>query len=112
MGLASLRAVSLGVLGALLLAAPARAEWHTFGGDLEHHFTTTEKLSAPLSVLWKHGKPRANRPPPHAMRQRPAIAAILRFSPARSSAPAHAADVSERRRRRDSAMASNISAGS
>src|SRR5262245_45845662 len=39
---------------AAALATPGRAEWTAFGGDVEKHFFTNEKLQAPLGVLWKH----------------------------------------------------------
>jgi outer membrane protein assembly factor BamB len=54
MAKAGLRAAFAGLIGALLLAHPARADWTAFGGGPEHQFFTTEKLSAPLGVLWKH----------------------------------------------------------
>ncbi len=49
-----LRAFGLAALGLALLAAPARADWTCYGGNPEHNFYTTEKLGAPLAVLWKH----------------------------------------------------------
>lgn len=54
MAKASLGPLALTVCGALLLAAPARADWNAYGGNTEHHFFTTEKLQAPLGVVWKH----------------------------------------------------------
>ena len=46
--------LSLAMLGALLWGAPARADWTEYGGGLEHSSVTSEKLTAPLAVLWKH----------------------------------------------------------
>ncbi len=54
MALAKYRALPLTVLGALLLGAPAHADWTLFGGNPEHAFNTSEKVTAPLSVSWKH----------------------------------------------------------
>ncbi len=44
-------AVSLIGLG---LTVPVAADWSLFGGNAEHHLFTSEKLTAPLGVLWKH----------------------------------------------------------
>lgn len=41
-------------LALLALAAPARAEWTTYGGSVDKTFFTTEKIAAPLGVVWKH----------------------------------------------------------
>jgi len=43
-----------GALCAAALATPGRADWTAYGGDVEKHFFTSEKLQAPLGVLWKH----------------------------------------------------------
>jgi outer membrane protein assembly factor BamB len=48
------RALALASVGALLLGTPARADWTEYGGSAEHHFFTTEKLTAPLGVVWKY----------------------------------------------------------
>jgi outer membrane protein assembly factor BamB len=41
-------------LFAASLAAPACADWTEYGGNTENNFVTTEKLTAPLGVLWKY----------------------------------------------------------
>jgi hypothetical protein len=35
-------------------AAPAQADWNSYGGNVEKTFFTTEKVQAPLGVVWKH----------------------------------------------------------
>lgn len=54
MAIRKLQAATLALFGGLLLAAPARADWTAYGGSPEHQFFTTEKLTAPLGVVWKH----------------------------------------------------------
>ncbi|MGV3724344.1 MAG: PQQ-binding-like beta-propeller repeat protein [Actinomycetota bacterium] len=54
MAISTLRASLLTLAGGLLLAAPARADWTEYGGGPEHQLFTTEKVQAPLGVLWKH----------------------------------------------------------
>ena len=48
------RACAVGALGALILAAPAAADWTRYGGNLENQLVVAEKLQAPLGVHWKH----------------------------------------------------------
>ncbi|MCC2667705.1 MAG: PQQ-binding-like beta-propeller repeat protein, partial [Armatimonadetes bacterium] len=50
----NLRTSLLTVAGALFMAAPAHADWTAYGGNPEHSFVTTEKIQAPMGVLWKH----------------------------------------------------------
>jgi outer membrane protein assembly factor BamB len=57
MAKATCRALTLAAFAVLLLAAPsrpARADWNVFGGNPEHQFFTSEQITAPLAVLWKH----------------------------------------------------------
>lgn len=54
MAMSTLRASLLALAGGLLLASPARADWTEYGGGPEHQLFTTEKVQAPLGVLWKH----------------------------------------------------------
>lgn len=50
----SLSAAGLAVLGAACLAGPAHADWSVYGGNIDKTFFTTEKLQAPMAVVWKH----------------------------------------------------------
>lgn len=55
MAMPTLRTALLAAAGALFLAAaPAHADWTSYGGNPEHQFFTTEKIQAPMGVLWKH----------------------------------------------------------
>lgn len=54
MAIARYTAAFVGLVGGLLLAAPAHADWTEFGGNPEHQLVSSEKLTAPLGVLWKH----------------------------------------------------------
>jgi len=54
MAKSNLRSSLLALAGGLLLAAPAHADWTEYGGGPDHQLFTTEKVQAPLGVLWKH----------------------------------------------------------
>jgi eukaryotic-like serine/threonine-protein kinase len=47
-------ALAAPLVGTLLAAAPARADWTAYGGTPEHVFVTNERLATPLAVLWKN----------------------------------------------------------
>src|SRR6186713_2200708 len=51
---ARMQAAFAGLIGALAVAAPAHADWTAYGGGPDHQLVTTEKVTAPLGVLWKH----------------------------------------------------------
>ncbi len=50
----TLRSATLALFGAACLAGPASADWTAYGGNPEHQLITSEKVTAPLGVHWKH----------------------------------------------------------